>query len=99
MWQLRYRPFLIWPDKKLKFAKEAHLEIAVRGGGHSASGASSSDGGIVIDLSEMREVSVDTTNNLIIAQGGCVWADVDAAGAQHDLVTVGGTVIIQALEA
>ena len=40
----------------------------------------------------MRNLRVDTANNLIVAQGGCVWADVDAAGAKHDLVTVGGTV-------
>jgi len=63
------------------------LEIAISGGKHSPSAASSSEGGLVIDLSEMRRVKVDTRKNYIIAQGGCLWADVDAAGAQYGLAT------------
>ena len=35
----------------------------------------------------MRNVKVDTDQNFIIAKGGCVWADVDAAGAECGLVT------------
>jgi FAD/FMN-containing dehydrogenase len=63
------------------------LEIAISGGKHSVSGAASSEGGLVIDLSKMRDVKVDTEKNLIIAQGGCLWEDVDKAGAEYDLVT------------
>ena len=51
------------------------------------SAASSSVGRLVIDLSKMRNVRVDTTTNRIIAQGGCLWADVDAAAAKYDLAT------------
>jgi FAD/FMN-containing dehydrogenase len=47
---------------------------------------------IAVDLRNMNKVTVDTTTNRIIAQGGAVWADVDAAGAKHELATVGGTV-------
>ncbi|KAL8693083.1 MAG: hypothetical protein Q9218_002007 [Villophora microphyllina] len=76
----------------LLFAHSHDVDFAVCGGGHSSSGAASSDGGIVIDLSRMRSVTVDTASNTLTAQGGCVWADVDAAAAEHGLATVGGTV-------
>lgn len=41
----------------VRYAREAGLQIAVRGGGHSITGFSTCDGGIVIDLSRMRGVS------------------------------------------
>ena len=74
-------------DLELKFAKKAGLEVAVSGGKHSASGASSTEGGLLIDLSKMRKVKVDTKTNTIIAQGGCLWIDVDQAAADHGLAT------------
>jgi FAD/FMN-containing dehydrogenase len=63
------------------------LEVAISGGRHSASGASSSQGGLVIDLREMRKVSVNTINNTIAAQGGCIWEDVDVEAAKYHLAT------------
>ncbi|KAI9789074.1 MAG: hypothetical protein M1833_002772 [Piccolia ochrophora] len=74
------------------FCRDNHLDFAVCGGGHATSGASSSDGGVVIDLSRMRQVVVDTENRTITAQGGCLWADVDTAAGERGLATVGGTV-------
>ncbi|KAL1952589.1 hypothetical protein VTO42DRAFT_4714 [Malbranchea cinnamomea] len=74
------------------FAQENRLDLAVRGGGHSVAGTSSSDGGLVIDLSRMRKVTVDKEKKTITAQGGALWADVDTAAAEHALATVGGTV-------
>jgi FAD/FMN-containing dehydrogenase len=56
------------------------------------SGASSTEGGLVIDLCKMRNVKIDASTNRIIAQGGCLWEDVDREAAKFDLVTVGGTV-------
>ena len=41
------------------FARQHHLDVAVRGGGHSAAGKGSCDDGIVIDLSPMNAVTVD----------------------------------------
>lgn len=63
------------------------MEVAVAGGKHSASGASSTEGGLVIDLSRMRTVKVDVEKRQIIAQGGCLWVDVDTAAAEHGLAT------------
>lgn len=76
----------------LLFAQSHKIDFAVCGGGHATSGASSSDGGIVIDLSSMRSVTVNAASKNLTAQGGCVWADVDAAAEEHGLATVGGTV-------
>ncbi|KIW19443.1 hypothetical protein PV08_00015 [Exophiala spinifera] len=68
------------------------LEIAVVGGGHSTSGSSSTEGGLVVDLTKMRQVTVDVEKKTIKAGGGCIWEDVDHAAAEYGLATVGGTV-------
>ena len=74
------------------WAKEFGIDIAVKGGGHSTAGTSSSDGGLVIDLSRMTSVKVDPAAKTITAQGGATWKDVDEAGAAQGFATVGGTV-------
>jgi FAD/FMN-containing dehydrogenase len=76
----------------LLWAQEHSVDIAVKGGGHSTAGTSSSEGGLVIDLSRMTNVSVDISSKTITAQGGATWKEVDEAGAAHGLATVGGTV-------
>ena len=76
----------------VKHAQKYKIDIATCGGGHSVSGASSSNGGIVVDLSEMQRVIVDPFPMIITVQGGCVWADVDRKAAEYGLATVGGTV-------
>lgn len=54
----------------VKFAVDTGLELAVKGGGHSSSGASCTDGGVLIDLSVMRAVRVDPAEQLIYVEGG-----------------------------
>ncbi|EAS36048.3 6-hydroxy-D-nicotine oxidase [Coccidioides immitis RS] len=79
-------------SKAVRFAQENNIDLAIRGGGHSVSGTSSSDGGLVIDLSLMRKVTVDPAKKTITAQGGALWVDVDTAAAAHNLAMPGGTV-------
>jgi FAD/FMN-containing dehydrogenase len=74
------------------FARSNGLTIAVRGGGHSVAGFSTSDGGIVIDLSSMNAVSVDPVARRASVCGGAVWADVDHETQAHGLATTGGLV-------
>jgi FAD/FMN-containing dehydrogenase len=74
------------------FARSNGPTIAVRGGGHSVAGFSTSDGGIVIDLSSMNAVSVDPVARRASVCGGAVWADVDHETQAHGLATTGGLV-------
>jgi FAD/FMN-containing dehydrogenase len=74
------------------FARTHELEIAVRGGGHNPAGHCVLDGGLVIDLSQMRRVDVDDGVRIARAQGGATWLDFDAATQAFGLVTPGGVV-------
>ena len=74
----------------LRFATEEGLVVAVRGGGHSFAGFSTCDGGVVIDLSPMRAVTVDTDAKTARAEGGATWAIFDAATHAHGLASTGG---------
>jgi len=67
------------------------LPIAVRGGGHSVAGHSMADRALVVDLREMREVTVDPTTRIARVEGGAQWDDLDAAAWTHHLAVVGGT--------
>ena len=76
----------------IRFARRHDLEVAVRCGGHGASGHAVSEGGIVIDLGLMRAVRVDSTARRAWVQGGCLLADVDREAQLHGLATTGGVV-------
>jgi len=76
----------------VSFARSNDLEIAVRGGGHSVAGFSTTDGGIVIDLSPMNGVRVDPEGRRAVVGGGAVWAEVDHETQAFGLATTGGLV-------
>src|SRR5437763_8113197 len=78
--------------RAVDFARSEDLEVAVRGGSHSIPGFSTSDGGIVIDLSAMRSVHVDPVSRTATAQGGCTWADFDHETQAFGLAVTGGLV-------
>src|SRR3954449_10833455 len=78
--------------RAVDFARSEDLIVAVRGGGHSIPGFSSSDGGVVIDLSAMRSVRVDPTYRTAVAQGGATWADLDHETQAFGLAVTGGLV-------
>lgn len=76
----------------IAFAKTSGLEISVRGGGHSYSGASAGDDGLTIHLGAMSSVVVDPDRRRARVGGGATWADVDAATQPHGLAVTGGVV-------
>ncbi|HET6793959.1 MAG TPA: FAD-binding oxidoreductase [Acidimicrobiales bacterium] len=74
----------------LRFARQAGLEVSVRGGGHNFSGAALVDGGLTIDLTAMRSIEVDPDARLVRCGGGTTWGEYDAATQAHGLASPGG---------
>jgi len=74
----------------VNFARERDLLVSVKCGGHSLPGKSTSDGGMMIDLSQMHTTDVDTDAMTIRADGGCLLGHIDvAASAQNTMTTTG----------
>jgi hypothetical protein len=63
----------------VNYGRENKLLLAIRGGGHSGPGLGSCDGGLVIDLSQMRSVRVDPLTRTVRVDPGCTAADLDHA--------------------
>ncbi len=76
----------------VNFARDQSLLLSVRGGGHNVSGSAVCDGGLVIDLSQMRAVRVDRKTQSAHVQGGATLADVDHETQAFGLVTTTGNV-------
>jgi FAD/FMN-containing dehydrogenase len=66
-------------------ARETGLELAVRSGGHSISGLCVSEGGIVIDLADMRALEIDPEARTAWAQTGLTAVEFTTAAAEHGL--------------
>lgn len=77
----------------LRYAQDNGLAIAIHGGGHSVSSASSVEGGLVVDLARhLGQVRVDKEKSLAYVGGGAIWGTVDKEGMKYGLATVAGTV-------
>lgn len=76
----------------VNFAREHQLLLAVRGGGHNGGGLGICDDGLVIDLSGMRDIRVDSAAHTVRAEGGCLWRDVDHATHAFGLATPSGII-------
>ena len=76
----------------IRYARDNEIALAIRGGGHNVAGNGSCEDGLVIDLSRMREVTVDAAKGTATVAGGAVWADVDGPCAAQGLHTTGGVV-------
>ncbi|HEX4836991.1 MAG TPA: FAD-binding oxidoreductase, partial [Solirubrobacteraceae bacterium] len=74
------------------FARSEGLDVAVRGGSHNVAGNATCDGGLVIDLSPMKGVRVDSEARTVRAQGGLTWGELDAETQAFGLATTGGLV-------
>jgi FAD/FMN-containing dehydrogenase len=76
----------------IRFGRDLGLEIAVRGGGHSAAGMALTDGGVVVDLRRMNAVSVDPSTYTARVGGGATMSHLDRATQPFGLATTGGRV-------
>ena len=74
------------------FVRENGLTLAVRGGGHNGGGLGLCDDGLVIDLSGLKSVHVDTSNNTVKVGGGNTWGEVDIATHAFGLAIPAGII-------
>ena len=74
-------------SRVVSLARESGLELAVRGGGHSLAGHGVSDGGILLDLSDMKAIEIDTEQRAAWAQTGLTADEYTAAVGAHGLAT------------
>jgi FAD/FMN-containing dehydrogenase len=73
-------------------ARDEGLDLSVRGGGHSAPGFGTNDGGIVADLSPLQDVVVNTDTKTARAGGGCTWKVFNEATHADGVATTGGII-------
>lgn len=76
----------------VNFGRDQGMLTAVRGGGHNVAGTGVCDGGLLIDLSLMKQVQVDPRARTARAGGGATWADFDRETHVFGLATPGGLI-------
>jgi FAD/FMN-containing dehydrogenase len=76
----------------LALARRAGLEVSVRGGGHNVAGRAVADGGVMIDLAEMKGIAIDPERRTATAEGGVLWGELNDAAAECGLAVTGGAV-------
>jgi FAD/FMN-containing dehydrogenase len=76
----------------VNFAREHGITLAIRGGGHNGGGLGTCDGGLVIDLSQMKGVDVDPVARTARVAGGCTWGEVDQATHAFGMATPSGII-------
>jgi FAD/FMN-containing dehydrogenase len=72
-------------SRVVSLARDSGLELAVRSGGHSSAGHSTTDGGIVLDLRDMKALDIDVAGRTAWAETGLTTAEFTTATAAHGL--------------
>ncbi len=76
----------------VNFGRENNLLVAVRGGGHNGGGLGLCDDGMVIDLSGLKFIRVNTSDNTVRVGGGNLWGEVDHATHPFGLAVPAGII-------
>lgn len=76
----------------INFGRDNNILVAVRGGGHNGGGLGSCDDGMVIDLSGLKYIRVDSSDNTVRVGGGNVWGEVDHATHPFGLAVPAGII-------
>ena len=71
----------------VRYARDTDTSLAVRAGGHSIMGHSSTDGGLVVDLSRLKRIDVDPDGRTAWADGGVLAGEYNAETSNYGLVT------------
>ena len=70
----------------IAYARDNRLELAIRSGGHSGAGHSTTDGGLVIDLRDLKDIAIDAANRTVWVGAGVTAGELTEALAPHQLV-------------
>src|SRR5206468_7267761 len=76
----------------VRFAVEQDLYPSVRAGGHNVAGTSLVEDGLVIDVSQMKGITVDADAGRVIAETGLLWGEFDRATQAYGLAITGGLI-------
>ena len=76
----------------VNFGRDNDILVAIRGGGHNGGGLGLCNDGLVIDLSGLKFVEVDSATNRVKVGGGNIWNEVDAAIHEHGLAIPSGMI-------
>ncbi|HET7783838.1 MAG TPA: FAD-binding oxidoreductase [Arthrobacter sp.] len=79
-------------DAVLDAVRRTGLALAVRGGGHNVAGHGTVDGGLVLDLGQLKRVQVYAGSKLVTVEPGATLADVDRETAAHNLAVPLGVI-------
>ena len=79
-------------SRAIRLARDQHLLLAVRGGGHNAAGTGTCDGGLVLDLSPMKAVQVDRQRRTARVEAGATWKEFDEEAQKYGLATTSGLI-------
>lgn len=76
----------------VSFCAESGISLCIRGGGHNVAGTATSDDGIMLDMRNMKSMSLDEAERKITVGGGTTWGELDRMTQSHGLATTGGLV-------
>ncbi|MCK0123909.1 FAD-binding oxidoreductase [Gelidibacter sp. F2691] len=76
----------------VNFGRANNLLVAIRGGGHNGAGLGICNDGLVIDLSGIKHVNVDTANQTVKVGGGNIWNEVDQVTHTYGLAIPSGMI-------
>lgn len=76
----------------VRLARAEALRVSVRSGGHGVAGTAVCEGGLMVDLSAMKQTRVDASSCTAVAQPGVLWGEFDRASQEYGLATTGGQV-------
>ena len=76
----------------VKFARENNLRVSVRGAGHNVAGICIADDAMLIDLSAMKQMHIDSEAHTATAEAGVTWAELNNELQPFGLAATGGYV-------
>jgi FAD/FMN-containing dehydrogenase len=74
-------------SRVIELARDTGVELAVRGGGHSMAGHSTTDGGIVLDLRDLKAMEIEAGGRTAWTEAGLTTGEYTSAAAEHGLAT------------